>query len=190
MSTVFAQAIGAMLRFIDLRFEEGFALDPEAVKNALTVRTKYISVTYPHNPTGACLSHEDMQTLAAIAGDRGIYLLVDETYRDMRFGQPLPLAAEYGDHVISISSLSKTYGLPGLRGDLGTRGGAIAGYEQPLSSKVTFLTDWFSGKNAFGYVTPGFSFATSKKTLLNAGYSVGNHGRKNNALFVYFGITL
>jgi len=82
------------------------------------------------------------------------------------------------------------YGLPGLRGDLGTRGGAIAGYEQPLSSKVTFLTDWFSGKNAFGYVTPGFSFATSKKTLLNAGYSVGNHGRKNNALFVYFGITL
>src|SRR5204862_7786009 len=76
------------------------------------------------------------------------------------------------------------YGLPGLRGDLGTRGGAIAGYEQPLTSKATFVTDWFSGKNAFGYVTPGFSFATSKKTLFNAGYSIGNHGRKNNALFV------
>ena len=82
------------------------------------------------------------------------------------------------------------YALPGLRDGNGTKGGAIVGYEQPISSKVTFLTDWFSGKNAFGYVTPGFSFATTKKSILNIGYSVGNHGRKNNALFIYYGITL
>lgn len=109
------RAAGAHLRYIDLRFEEGFALDLQAVEKAVTNRTKYISVTTPHNPTGICLSHEDLQALTAIAKRHGIYLLVDETYRDMTFGNALPLAAEYGDHVISISSLSKTYGLPGLR---------------------------------------------------------------------------
>ena len=109
------RAIGAKLHYIDLSFEEGFALDLQALEKAVTTRTKYISVTYPHNPTGACLSHEDMQALVAIAKARHTYLLVDETYRDMTFGGPLPLAAEYGDHVISVSSLSKTYGLPGLR---------------------------------------------------------------------------
>jgi hypothetical protein len=81
------------------------------------------------------------------------------------------------------------YALPGLQKGLGTRGGAIVGYEQPLAKKVTFLADWFSSQNAFGYVTPGFSFTLPKNSLLNVGYSIGNHGRGNNGLFVYYGIT-
>lgn len=81
------------------------------------------------------------------------------------------------------------YALPGLANGAGTQGGAIVGYEQPLAKKVTFVTDWFSGKNAFGYVTPGFSFTLPKSSLLNVGYSIGNRGPGNNALFVYYGIT-
>ena len=54
---------------------------------------------------------------------------------------------------------------------------------------MTFVADWFSGKNAFGYVTPGFSFTLPKSSLFNVGYSIGNHGRGNNALFLYYGIT-
>lgn len=82
------------------------------------------------------------------------------------------------------------YTLPGLADGLGTQGGAIVGYEQPLAKKVTFVADWFSGKNAFGYVTPGISITLPKSSLLNIGYSIGNQGRGNNALFVYYGITL
>jgi hypothetical protein len=81
------------------------------------------------------------------------------------------------------------YALPGLANGAGTQGGAIVGYEQPIAKSVTFVTDWFSGKNAFGYVTPGFSFALPKRSLLNVGYSIGNRGPGNNALFVYYGIT-
>jgi hypothetical protein len=81
------------------------------------------------------------------------------------------------------------YVLPGLAKGTGTRGGAIVGYEQALAKRVTFVADWFSGKNAFGYVTPGFSFTLPKSSLLNVGYSFGNRGRGNNALFVYYGIT-
>ena len=109
------RAIGARVRYVDLRFEEGFTLDMEAIRQALTPATKYISVTYPHNPTGACLSDAEMMELVAIAETAGTRLLVDETYRDMVFGDPLPLAASYSDRVISVSSLSKTYGLPGIR---------------------------------------------------------------------------
>jgi aspartate/methionine/tyrosine aminotransferase len=109
------RAIGATLRTIELRFEERFELDIDKLKAAITPATKLISVTHPHNPTGACLSEAQLQQLAALAEDKGIYILVDETYRDMVFGRQLPLAAEYSPHIISVSSLSKTYGLPGLR---------------------------------------------------------------------------
>lgn len=80
------------------------------------------------------------------------------------------------------------YGLAGLDADV-DKGGAIVGYEQPLAGKVSFVADWFSGKNGFGYVTPGFSFSLPKNQLVNIGYSFGNSGRKNNALFVYYGVT-
>jgi hypothetical protein len=72
---------------------------------------------------------------------------------------------------------------------IGVKAGAIVGYEQPLHPKVSFVADWFSGANRFGYVTPGLAFTLPKNSLLYAGYSIGNEGRKNNALFVYYGIT-
>ncbi len=81
------------------------------------------------------------------------------------------------------------YGLVGRAGGQGSEGGAILGYEQPLHRKVSFVADWLSGRNRFGYVTPGLSFALPRASALYAGYSAGNFGRKNNALFVYYGIT-
>lgn len=81
------------------------------------------------------------------------------------------------------------YGLVGRANGNGSEGGAIVGYEQPLHAKVNFVADWLSGKNRFGYVTPGLSFVTSSRSALYVGYSIGNQGRKNNALFVYYGYT-
>lgn len=109
------RAIGAAIHYIDLTFENKWTPDIEQIKRAISPRTRYISVTHPHNPTGACLEETQLRELAEIAETHGIYVLVDETYRDMVFGPQLPLAAEYSSRLISISSLSKTYGLPGLR---------------------------------------------------------------------------
>ena len=109
------RAIGAVVKTIDLRFEEGFRLDLDKIRAAITPKTRYISVTHPHNPTGACLDDAQLKGLARIAEEAQLYVLVDETYRDMVFGPQLPPAAEYSPRLISISSLSKTYGLPGLR---------------------------------------------------------------------------
>lgn len=109
------RAIGAAIQFVDLRFEERFALDIDKIKSISGSRTRYISVTYPHNPTGVCLKADELAQLIRVAEEKDICLLVDETYRDMNFGEQLPLAATLSPRVISISSLSKTYGLPGLR---------------------------------------------------------------------------
>lgn len=81
------------------------------------------------------------------------------------------------------------YGLLGRANGNGSEGGAIVGYEQPLHPRVNFVTDWFSGKNRFGYVTPGLSFVVTKSSAFYAGYSIGNVGRRNNALFLYYGVT-
>jgi hypothetical protein len=78
---------------------------------------------------------------------------------------------------------------------LGPRAGAIMGYEQPVSKKVSIVADWFSGKNNLGYLTPGISITLPKNGLLNAGYSVGNdswansNATRNRYVFLYYGVT-
>jgi hypothetical protein len=74
----------------------------------------------------------------------------------------------------------------------GPKAGALVGYEQPLHSKITFVADWFSGKNFFGYFTPGVSITFPANGVFNAGYSIGNdsyHGNDNRFLFLYYGVT-
>jgi aspartate/methionine/tyrosine aminotransferase len=109
------RAIGCHISFIDVTFERGFRLDFDQLAAAITPRTKIISVTCPHNPTGVMFTADELRRLADLAGAKGCYLLVDETYRDLSFDGTLPLAASLGPHVISVSSLSKAYGVPGIR---------------------------------------------------------------------------
>jgi hypothetical protein len=76
-------------------------------------------------------------------------------------------------------------------------GGVLLGYEQPLAGNVSFVADWFSGKNFWGYFTPGISVVLPHSGLLNIGYSIGNNAwnddpgndTHNKALFIYYGIT-
>lgn len=109
------RAIGCEITLINLAFEEGFALDLDQIANAIHPNTKLISLTTPHNPTGVCLDLATLQGAAALAAKAGCHLLVDETYRDMVFKPKLPLAATLGPHIISVSSVSKSYGIPGVR---------------------------------------------------------------------------
>jgi hypothetical protein len=72
--------------------------------------------------------------------------------------------------------------------------GYSLGYEQPIHPKASIVADWFSGKNGFGYFTPGISI-TLGNGLFNVGYSIGNdswansNATKNRYLFLYYGIT-
>lgn len=109
------RAIGCAIGFVDLAFENSFAIDVEAVKAAMGPNTKLISVTCPHNPTGTMMRRAELDALVALAEASNCHLLVDETYRDLSYGRRLPSAASLSRKAISVSSLSKGFGIPGIR---------------------------------------------------------------------------
>ena len=109
------RAIGADISYLDQKFEDGFKVDIDKLKSMIKPDTKYISLTNPHNPTGTMMSLSELKEVIAIAEKNNVWLLIDETYRDMFKDEVLPVAASLSDKVISISSLSKTYGIPGIR---------------------------------------------------------------------------
>jgi hypothetical protein len=74
--------------------------------------------------------------------------------------------------------------------DKGTsKNGLLLGYEQPLSKRLTFVTDWSSGNNDYGYLAAGAGITLSPKSVLYVGYNIGNQGRGNNSLGLYYGFT-
>lgn len=120
------KAIGCAISYVDLDFDEGFAVDVERVAAAVRSDTRLISVTCPHNPTGTMMTRADLDALIALAESRHCRLLVDETYRDLSFGTRLPAAASLSPAAVSVSSLSKAFGIPGIRiGWLVTRDKAL-----------------------------------------------------------------
>jgi len=106
-----AKQIGAIVTRFPRTHESGFALDPERIKAAVTPRTKLIVVTNLHNPTSALA---DESTIQAI-GEIGPRVLVDEVYLDAAFERAPRSAALLGDQFVVTSSLTKVYGLSGLR---------------------------------------------------------------------------
>jgi len=110
------RAIGADVEVIDLRFEDEWGLDLEDVASRLRPETRLVSITYPHNPTGSMITRADLGALVALVESHPTArLLVDETYRELAYGEPLPMATTLSPRVLAVSSMSKTYGLPGLR---------------------------------------------------------------------------
>jgi aspartate/methionine/tyrosine aminotransferase len=109
------RAIGCAIDYLDLRYEDRWALDLDELARLLTPRTRLISLTCPHNPTGTVLDEATLRGALALAERHGCRILVDETYREMTFGPMLPCAASLSPAAISVGSLSKAYGLPGIR---------------------------------------------------------------------------
>jgi aspartate/methionine/tyrosine aminotransferase len=110
------RAIGADLDIVDLTYDTGWRLDvDELAARVEPGTTKLISVTCPHNPSGTMLDRAQLDALVELAERTGAVLLVDETYRDLTHGKLLPMAAALSPRAISVASMSKAYGLPGLR---------------------------------------------------------------------------
>lgn len=117
------RSIGCEITFVDLEFESQFRLDMDRIAAAIRPGiTKLISICSPNNPTGTACTTSELQSLASLAKEKGCYLLVDETYADLIYAPRaangetvVQTAASLGKHVITVSSMSKTYGVPGIR---------------------------------------------------------------------------
>jgi aspartate/methionine/tyrosine aminotransferase len=109
------KAIGAQIDYLDLHFEDGFKLDLNELERQIKPDTRLVSLTNPHNPSGTVMTKAEIGNVIDIIEVSNAYLLFDETYRDMNFGSIAPLAASLSKRAISVSSMSKSYGLPGIR---------------------------------------------------------------------------
>jgi aspartate/methionine/tyrosine aminotransferase len=101
---------------VELRAEEAWALDVDAVERALRPNTRMVSVNFPNNPTGAVPDESTWQRLVELCEERGITLFSDEVYRGLELNRPsLPQATDLSGTALSLNVMSKAYGLPGLR---------------------------------------------------------------------------
>lgn len=107
--------LGAHIRRFERRFEDGYRLDPDEIRSLLTARTRLVVLANPHNPSGVLLPPEEVAGLARLAEGAGAHLLVDEVYRDIWFDEAPPSHVHLGPNVLATSSLTKSYGLSGLR---------------------------------------------------------------------------
>jgi len=113
------QALGAVKRPVALRFDEGYVLDVGRLTSLLTERTKLVLLISPHNPSGVTMERDAMAAVLDVMAKRSpdAYLLLDETFREAAYGDgpPEPSGATLSDRVLTVSSLSKAHGAPGLR---------------------------------------------------------------------------
>jgi aspartate/methionine/tyrosine aminotransferase len=111
-----ARAFGAVVREIPLRPELGWQPDPDDVERAVTDRTRLVVVTNPGNPTGARLGEDARAALIRATARTGAWLLADEVYTGAELdGHATPSFFGAHERVLATGSLSKAYGLPGLR---------------------------------------------------------------------------
>jgi aspartate/methionine/tyrosine aminotransferase len=110
-----AEFLGANLKRIHRRFENNFALDPAELERAFTPRTRLVVLTNVHNPSGAFLSTETLSAIGEIAQQRGARVMIDEVYLEMFFDPSIRSAFHLGETFLITSSLTKVYGLSGLR---------------------------------------------------------------------------
>jgi aspartate/methionine/tyrosine aminotransferase len=110
-----ARSLGRELSLFKLNWDNEFRPDMDNLRKLVKPNTKLITLTHPNNPTGSVITESELKEAIEIAEDAGAYLMVDETYRDLMFETPPPLAATMSPIAISLTSMSKTWGLPGIR---------------------------------------------------------------------------
>src|SRR6185369_10897731 len=109
-----ASFLGGEIKRFDRRSNDGFRIDIDRVAAAVTGRTRLIVITNLHNPSSAIAGESELRALAELARDAGARILVDEVYLDSAV-QPGRSAIHIGPEFVCTNSLTKVYGLSGLR---------------------------------------------------------------------------
>lgn len=132
-----ASFLGAQVKRFARRFEEGFRVDPTVVEHAVTDRTRLIVITNMHNPSSALIDNDTLSQVGEIARRVGARVLVDEVYLEALFDKFPGSAFHLGPEFVATGSLTKAYGLSGLR-----CGWVLA--ERELTNSIWRLNDLFA----------------------------------------------
>ncbi len=109
---------GGVPVILETKFEDKFKINPEALKAAITPKTKMLVLPYPNNPTGAIMTKEELEDIAEILRNTNILVLSDEIYAEMTYtGNHCSIASLEGmwERTIIASGFSKAYAMTGWR---------------------------------------------------------------------------
>lgn len=112
-----AQNAGFAVKSFGLLPDSRWALDLDELKAQISDKTRIIAIVNPNNPTGYILTDAEMDAVVAAADKVGAWILADEVYRGAERIQEAETSSFFGryDKVLAVGSMSKAYGLPGLR---------------------------------------------------------------------------
>jgi aspartate/methionine/tyrosine aminotransferase len=131
-----ASYLGANVKRFSRRFESEFRVLPEEVEQNMTSRTRLIVLTNMHNPTGVLITEKTLRDVGELAKRTGARVLVDEVYLEALFAERPATAFTLGPEFVTTSSLTKAFGLSGIR-----CGWIVA--EPELAQKIWRLNDLF-----------------------------------------------
>ncbi|MFS1080001.1 pyridoxal phosphate-dependent aminotransferase [Enterococcus casseliflavus] len=110
------ELVGGVPVFIPTFERDGFQIDVEVLKAAITEKTRAIIINSPNNPTGAVFSPETFEKIAAVAIEHDLLILSDEVYEAFCFDDTfVPMAAFAPENTITFSSFSKAFAMTGWR---------------------------------------------------------------------------
>jgi aspartate/methionine/tyrosine aminotransferase len=166
---------GCRVKEVHLDVERDWALDGAALDEAVTSETRMIVVVNPNNPTGRILTEAEMDTVVAAAERAGAWLLADEVYRGAeRERDETPSFHGRYDKVLAQGSMSKAYGLPGLRvgWTVGPREAVAAMWRRHEYTTIalSMLSDHLTRTALSPTVRPRILART--RTLLKGGYGL------------------
>jgi aspartate/methionine/tyrosine aminotransferase len=133
-----AQGLGCTVTHWCADEAQNWRFDPAHLEQAFRPNTKLIVVNFPHNPTGALPSQADFARIITLARTSGAYLFSDEMYRWLEHSPTdrLPAACEVYDRAVSLSGMSKTFGMAGVRI------GWVATHDADLLAAMANLKDY------------------------------------------------
>ena len=163
------EGLGCDVSLLHLTFDNQYKPNLDELKGMVTPKTKFIALTHPNNPTGSMISEETLREVIRWVEEKDIYLLFDETYREMSFEHTLPPAATLSAKAISITSMSKCFGLPGIRtGWLATKDPFVLEAVLTTRELVTITNNAFSEEIAVQVLKEKDSYLNKAKTHIKA----------------------
>ncbi len=107
--------LGAEVNRFERRFQDGFRISVPEIERTVTSSTRLIVITNFHNPSGVMTDDETLKQVGEIARSVNARVLIDEVYLEMLFAEPPRTAFHLGKEFVVTSSLTKAFGLSGLR---------------------------------------------------------------------------